>query len=147
MDTAKRYDLFNGQLDGYIASWKKPLAPKGEELVKIGDFFFVEGNFRWDSTTLQKPKTGSIVPAKLVKRVMPIYPADAREKGIEGIVKLKVIVQKDGSVRVLGVVEGDPALSPAAVEAVRQWRYEPWQLNGQPIDLDTTIDLVFSLTK
>jgi len=151
MDTAKRYDLFNGPLDGYIASWKKPLAPKGEELVKIGDFFFVEGKFRWDSTTqyfpFQKPETGSIVPTKLVKRVMPIYPAEAREKGIEGIVKLKVIVQKDGSVRVLGVVEGDPALSAAAIEAVRQWRYEPWQLNGQPIDVDTTIDVVFSLTK
>ena len=61
--------------------------------------------------------------------------------------KLKVIVQKDGSVRVLSVVEGDSALSPAAVEAVRQWRYEPGQLNGQPIDIETTIDVVFSLTK
>jgi len=151
MDTARRYDLFKGPLDGYIASWKKPLAPKAEELEKIGDFFFVEGKFRWDSTTqyfpFQKSKTGSIVPAKLVKIVQPIYPAGAREKRIEGIVKLKVIVQKDGSVSVLSVVEGDPALSPAAIEAVRQWRYEPWQLNGQPIDMDTTIDVVFSLTK
>jgi len=151
MDTARGYDLFNGPLDGYIASWKKPLALKGEELVRIGDFFFVEGKFRWDSTTqyfpFQKPKTGSIVPAKLVKRVLPIYPAEAREKGIEGTVKLKVIVGKDGSVTVLSVVTGDPLLSPAAIEAVQQWRYEPWQLNGQPIDMDTTIDLVFSLKK
>ena len=61
--------------------------------------------------------------------------------------KLKVIVGKDGSVTVLSVVKGDPLLSPAAIDAVQQWRYEPWQLNGQPIDMDTTIDLVFSLKK
>jgi len=151
LDAAKRYDLLNGAVDEYRASWKRPGAPKGEELVSIGDFFFVEGRFRWDTGTwsvpFQKPKTGSIVPAKLVKRVQPIYPAEAREKGIEGTVKLKVIVGKDGSVTVVSIVEGDPLLSPAAIEAVRQWRYEPWQLNGQPIDMDTTIDLVFSLKK
>jgi protein TonB len=88
-----------------------------------------------------------VVPAKLVKKVPPKYPAEAQEKRIEGTVKLKVIVQKDGSVTVLGVVEGDPALSPAAVEAVRQWRYEPWRLDGHPIEMETTIDVVFSLTK
>jgi TonB family protein len=151
LDSAKRYDLLNGPLDEYRASWKRPAAPKGEELVSIADFFFVEGKFRWYTGSwyipFQKPKTGSVLPAKLVKKVQPKYPAEAQEKRIEGTVKLKVIVQKDGSVTVLGVVEGDPALSPAAVEAVRQWRYEPWQLDGQPIEMDTTIDVVFWLTK
>jgi TonB family protein len=151
MDTAKRYDLLNGPLDEYLARWKRPTAPKDEQLVKIADFFFVEGKFRWDSTTeyfpFQKPKTGSIVPAKLVKKVQPEYPAEAREKRIEGTVKLQVIVGKDGSVTFQNVVEGDPLLSPAAIEAVRQWRYEPWQLNGQPVEMETTIDVVFSLTK
>lgn len=151
MDTAKRYDLLNGPLDGYIASWKRPAAPMGEQLVKIGDFFFVEGKFRWDSNTqyfpFQKPNTGSVVPAKLVKKVQPEYPAEAREKRIEGTVKLQVLLRKDGTVTVQNVVEGDPALSPAAIEAVRQWRFEPWQLNGQPIELQTTISVVFSLTQ
>lgn len=151
LDPAKRYDLLNGPLDEYRASWKRPAAPKGEELVSIADFFFVEGGFRWYTGTwqvpFQKAKTGSLVSAKLVKKVEPEYPAEAREKRIEGTVKLKVIVQKDGSVRVLSIVEGDPALSPAAVEAVRQWRYEPCRLNGQPVDLDWTIDVVFALTK
>jgi protein TonB len=87
------------------------------------------------------------VPAKLVKKVQPEYPAEAREKRIEGNVKLQVIVRRDGTVTVQNVVEGDPALSPAAIEAVRQWRCEPWQLNGQPIELQTTIDVVFLLTK
>jgi len=151
IDTAKRYDLLNGPLDGYLANWKRPTTPKGEQLVKIGDFFFVDGKFRWDSTTqyfpFQEPKTAAIVPAKLVKKVQPEYPAEAREKKIEGTVKLQVIVRKDGSVTVQSVVEGDPILSPAAIEAVRLWHYEPWQRNGEPIDVQTTIEVIFSLNK
>jgi TonB family protein len=151
IDTGKGYDLLNGPLDGFLANWKRPAASKGEEIVSIGDFFFVEGKFRWDSTTqyfpFQKPKTASIVPAKLLKKSRPEYPAEAQEKRIEGTVKLQVIVRKDGSVTVQNVLEGDPLLSPAAIEAVRQWRYEPWILNGQPIEIQTTIDVVFSLTK
>ncbi len=151
MDTAKRYDLLNGPLDGYLASWKRPTAPKGEQLVKIGDFFFVEGKFRWDSNTqylpFQKESTASFIPAKLVKRVAPEYPAEAREKGIQGTVILNVIVQKDGSVTVQNVAEGDPILSPAAIEAVQQWRYEPNLLNGQRIEVQTQINVVFTLNR
>lgn len=151
LDSAKTWGSLNGPLDAYRAKWLRPDAPKGENIVDVGDFYFVDGKFRWFNGSwhdpFEKPKTGSIVPAKLVKRVQPIYPAEAREKGIEGTVKLKVIVGKDGSVTVLSVVKGDPLLSPAATDAVQQWRYEPWQLNGQPIDMDTTIDLVFSLKK
>lgn len=151
LDSAKTWGSLNGPLDAYRAKWLRPDAPKGENIVDVGDFYFVDGKFRWFNGSwhdpFEKPKTGSIVPAKLVKRVQPIYPAEAREKGIEGTVKLKVIVGKDGSVTVLSVVKGDPLLSPAAIDAVQQWRYEPWQLNGQPIDMDTTIDLVFSLKK
>lgn len=151
LDSAKRYDLFSGPLDLYLASWKQPAAPKGEKLVSIADFFFVDGKFRWDTTAqyfpFQKPNTASFVPAKLIKRVQPEYPADAQEKRIEGTVKLHVVLKKDGSVFVQSVAEGDPVLSPAAIEAVRQWRYEPSQLNGQPLDVETTIDVIFTLTK
>jgi TonB family protein len=149
LDAAKRYELLNGPLDEYRASWKRPEAPKGEELVNVADFFFVEGKFRWDSTTqyfpFQKPKTGSIVIAKLVKRVSPKYPEEARQKAIQGTVVLNVVLLRDGSVMVQSVAEGDPILSPAAIEAVRQWRYEPTALNGQPIDMDTKISVVFTL--
>jgi TonB family protein len=149
IDTAK---ILYGPLDRYIARWKQPLVPKDEELVSIGDFFFVEGKFRWDSNMeyfpFQKPNTNSFVgPPKLVKKVQPEYPVEAQEKRIEGTVKLQVIVRKDGSVTVQNVVEGDPILSPAAIKAVGQWRYEPWLFNGQPIEMHTTIDVVFSLSK
>jgi TonB family protein len=148
IDTAK---ILYGPLDRYIARWKRPLVPKDEELVTIGEFFFVDGKFRWNSNTeffpFQKPKFASIVPAKLIKRVQPEYPAEAQGKRIEGTVKLQVLVHKDGSVSVQNVVDGDPILSPAAIEAVRQWRYEPWQLNGQPIEMQTTVDVIFSLAK
>jgi TonB family protein len=149
MDTAKRYDLLNGPLDGYFAIWKRPTAAKGEQLVTLGDFFFVEGKFRWDSNTqyfpFQKPKTASIVPTKLIKRVSPRYPEEARQKTIQGTVILNVILRKDGSVMVQNVAEGDPILSPAAIEAVRQWHYEPTMLNGQPIELETKISVTFTL--
>lgn len=146
IDTAK---ILYGPLDRYIARWKRPLVPKEEELVNIGDFFFVEGQFRWNSNMeyfpFQKPKTGSIVMAKVVKRVSPKYPEEARQKAIQGTVVLNVVLLKDGSVIVQSVAEGDPILSPAAVEAVRQWRYEPTVLNGQPIDMETKISVVFTL--
>ena len=87
------------------------------------------------------------MPAKLVKKIQPDYPAEAQEKKIEGTVKLQVIVRKDGSVTVQNVLEGNPILSPAATESVGQWRYEPWLLNGQPIEMQATIEVVFSLTK
>jgi TonB family protein len=149
MDTAKRYDLLNGPLDGYITSWKIPAAPKGKELVTIADFFFVDGKFRWDGTTqyfpFETPTKRSIVMAKVVRKVQPKYPAEARENRIEGTVRLQVIVCKDGSVTVQNVLEGDPLLSPAAIQAVRQWRYEPTLLDGEPIDMQTTIEVAFTL--
>jgi TonB family protein len=147
----RKSDLLNNPLDGYRADWRTQRTPKAEEVVHIADFFFIEGKFRWDSTVeyfpFQKTNTGSIVPAKLVKKVQPEYPAEAQKKGIEGTVKLQVIVRKDGTVTVQNVIEGDPVLSPAAIKAVQQWRYEPWQLNGQPVEMQTIIDVTFALKR
>lgn len=83
--------------------------------------------------------------AKLVKKVAPEYPAEAQEKKIQGAVKLQVVVQKDGSVVVQRAVEGNPIFYAAAIEAVRQWRYESTFLNGQPIDMDMVIIVTFLL--
>ena len=96
--------------------------------------------------SLQERKTASIVVAKLIRRVAPEYPEEARQKAIQGTVVLNVVLLKDGSVTVQNVAVGDPILSPAAIEAVRQWRYEPTTLNGQPIEVETKISVLFTLT-
>jgi TonB family protein len=145
MATAKS----NRPLDGYLASWKRPTPRKGEELERLGEFYFVDGKFRWDSTAqyfpFQKPNTSSVVPAKLIKRVPPEYPEEARQKAIHGTVVLNVVLHKDGSVTVQNVAEGDPILSPAAIKAVRQWRYTPTMFNGQPVEVQTKISVEFAL--
>jgi TonB family protein len=149
LDSAKTWGSLNGPLDAYRAKWHRPDAPKGEDIVDVGDFYFVEGKFRWFTEAwydpFQKPAKHSFVPAKVVRKAQPEYPAGARENRIEGTVKLQVIVRKDGSVAVQNVLEGDPLLSPAAIEAVKQWRYEPTLLDGKPIDVQTTIEVNFTL--
>ena len=149
IETANRYGTPKGPLDEYLAKWKAATS-RGEEPAPIGDFFFIDGAFRWDANTqyfpFEKPKTGRVTPAKLIQQVDPVYPAEALEKKIEGTVKLQVLIGKDGTVTVENVIEGDPLLSPAAVEAVRKWRCEPWQLNGQAIEMQSTVEVVFSLT-
>jgi TonB family protein len=150
LDSAKAWGSLNGPLDAYRAKWHRPDAPKGKDLVDVGDFYFVEGKFRWfteawEHDPLQKPNTGSIVPGKFIKQVQPNYPEAALERKIEGTVKLQITMERDGSVTVQNVIEGDPVLASAAVEAVRQWRCEPWQLNGQAISLQRTIDVSFTL--
>jgi protein TonB len=79
------------------------------------------------------------------RRVNPIYPRKALERRLEGRVLLQAVVTEDGRVRVLKVVNGDPLLARAAMEAVAQWRYRPYRLNGKPIQKPTDITLVFKL--
>jgi TonB family protein len=79
------------------------------------------------------------------RKVEPIYPRQALERRLEGRVRLRGVVTEDGTLRDLKVVSGDPLLAQAAMEAVAQWRYQPYRLNGQPIRMPTEITLVFKL--
>jgi len=88
---------------------------------------------------------GTVQSAQLINRVQPVYPMEARKERIQGTVRLHVIVQKDGAVGQLEVVSGHPLLQQAAVDAVLQWRYRPTLLNGEPVEVDTTIDVIFML--
>jgi protein TonB len=90
-------------------------------------------------------QSGDITRKNVIKSVPPIYPAEARAKGIQGKVKLHAIIGKDGSVSQLEVISGKPILSKAAMDAVRQWRYRPTLLNGEAVEVDTTIDVNFIL--
>lgn len=88
---------------------------------------------------------GNVQAARLVNRVQPVYPPLARQTRISGTVKLHAIIGKDGSVQQLQVVSGHPLLVQSALDAVRQWRYQPTLLNGDPVEVDTEIDVIFSL--
>jgi protein TonB len=89
---------------------------------------------------------GNVTAAKIINpRKEPVYPPLAKQTRIFGTVKLHAIIAKDGSIQQLEVVSGHPLLVQAALDAVRQWRYSPTLLNGEPVEVDTTIDVIFSL--
>jgi len=83
----------------------------------------------------------------LEKKIAPEYPPDARDARIQGAVVLRAVIDKEGNVSTLELVSGHPALAPAAIEAVRQWKYRPYLLNGQAIEVDTTIQVNFALAE
>jgi protein TonB len=81
----------------------------------------------------------------LIKRVQPNYPPLARQARISGQVVLHAVISKDGSIENLTLVSGHPMLAPSAIEAVKQWRYKPYLLNGEPVEVDTEIQVNFTL--
>jgi len=81
----------------------------------------------------------------LVHRVEPVYPTLARAARVQGEVVLSAIIDANGQITNLQLVSGHPMLVPAALAAVREWRYKPYLLNGQPVEVETTITVIFSL--
>ncbi len=103
------------------------------------------------------PKLQPVVPQRvrisqgvtsglLIRKVQPPYPPIAKAARIQGEVILKAIIDKEGAIQDLQLVSGHPMLVPAAIEAVKQWRYRPYLLNGQPVEVETTITVIFTLT-
>jgi len=88
---------------------------------------------------------GRVSAAQLVNRVQPVYPPLARQTKISGTVRLHAIISKDGSVQQLEVLSGHPLLVQSALDAVRQWKYKPTLLEGEPVEVDTTIDVIYAL--
>jgi TonB family protein len=90
---------------------------------------------------------GNVMESQLTSRTPPNYPPQARQAGIQGTVRLRAVIAKDGSVKTLKLESGHPLLVDAAFEAVQQWKYLPTLLNGEPIEVVTTIDVHFVLDK
>jgi TonB family protein len=123
----------------------------------VNSFVYLEGRFRYVGGTypfwaealqrLRRPESipGNFHQARLIHRVSPNYPKEARKQHIEGLVRLQVLIDKKGKTRVLKTISGDALLTEAATKAVQKWRYEPTFLNGQPIEVTTTIDVTFQL--
>jgi len=82
----------------------------------------------------------------LIKRVQPKYPEKARENRIQGSVVLHAMISKAGDIADLSVVTGDPLLAKSAVKAVKQWKYKPYLLQGNPVEVDTEILVNFTLS-
>lgn len=94
----------------------------------------------------QKLRVSSgVAQGQLLRQVNPQYPPQARQQGVEGTVVLQAVIGKDGRVTNLNVVSGPSALTKAAMEAVKQWRYRPFALNGEPVEADTQINVNFKL--
>jgi periplasmic protein TonB len=85
--------------------------------------------------------------AKLITQVNPAYPALAKQARVSGTVRLTAIIGRDGAIRNLQVMGGHPLLTPAALEAVKQWRYQPTLLNDEPVEVITQIDVNFTLSR
>ncbi|HUE54463.1 MAG TPA: energy transducer TonB [Candidatus Udaeobacter sp.] len=79
----------------------------------------------------------------LIHRVEPVYPPLAKQIHKEGRVELRAIIGTDGTIQSLEVISGDPLFLLSAREAVEQWRYKPTYLNGQPVEIDTFITVVY----
>lgn len=82
----------------------------------------------------------------LVKRIQPNYPPLARQARIQGQVLLQAEISKDGSIQNLRLISGHPMLAPAAIEAVKQWKYKPYLLNGEPVEVETQVQVNFTLS-
>jgi protein TonB len=93
------------------------------------------------------PVGGDVLSAKLIRRVLPVYPQPARQLRISGIVHLLGIIAKDGTIQRLQVLSGHPLLRQAALDAVSQWVYSPTILNGQPVEVEAPIDVIFTLSR
>jgi periplasmic protein TonB len=82
----------------------------------------------------------------LLRKIQPAYPPLARQARIQGPVVLQAEIGKDGSIQNLHLISGHPMLAPAAIEAIKQWKYKPYILNGEPVEVETTITFNFTLS-
>jgi len=87
----------------------------------------------------------NVASGRLLKKIPPVYPLEAKLVRLEGTVLLRAMIEKNGEIAEVYAVSGPPLLETAAVDAVRQWQYKPYSVNGQAVDVETTIEVVFAL--
>jgi protein TonB len=89
--------------------------------------------------------SAGVIAGNKIGGVDPRYPAIAKAARIQGTVVLQASISKEGTIQNLKVVSGPPMLQQAAVEAVKTWRYKPYLLNGQPVEVETQVNVIFTL--
>jgi protein TonB len=90
---------------------------------------------------------GKVQAAKIAHQVTPVYPPLARQARLSGIVRLEAVISRSGTIESLQVMSGHPLLTQAALDAVRQWVYQPTLLNGEPVEVLTQIEVNFKLAQ
>ncbi len=109
----------------------------------------VLGSLPQAAPTMEAPKrvkvSQGVAQGLLVRKVVPRYPPMAKAQRLQGSVVLQALIGKDGNIQNVEVVSGPPSLAQAAVEAVRQWKYKPYLLNGQAVEVQTLINVNFNL--
>lgn len=89
--------------------------------------------------------SSGVAAGQLLSKIQPPYPPLARQARIQGSVLLSAIIGKDGTIQNLKVISGHPMLTQAALDAVKQWRYKPYLLNGEPVEVETQVQVNFTL--
>jgi TonB family protein len=89
--------------------------------------------------------SAGVVEGHLIHKVVPVYPGEAKRNRIEGTVLLHAVIEKDGRVGELTLISGPKQLIPAAIGAVQQWRYTPYIVKGEAVEIETTITVNFNL--
>jgi TonB family protein len=113
---------------------------------KTGSIIFITLEGPASSNTGKRIRVnGKLQAAKVVRQVAPVYPVEAKQNRIQGIVRFAVIIGKDGAVKNVALLSGDALLAEAAKAAVEQWVYRPTLLNGEPIEVATEVDVNFTL--
>jgi protein TonB len=90
--------------------------------------------------------SAGVTSGLLIRRVQPVYPPLARQARIQGQVLLRAQISKDGSIENLQLISGHPMLVQSALDAVKQWKYKPYLLNGEPVEVDTEVQVNFTLS-
>jgi protein TonB len=85
--------------------------------------------------------------AMIITQTKPVYPPLAKQARIQGVVILEAVIGKDGAVNEIKVISGHPLLQQAAIDAVSQWKYKPTLLNGEPVEVVTTVTVNFAFAQ
>ena len=124
-----------GQLDGVIGG-----------IIRSNAYVPVVHPASKPTPTVQRVRVSQgVTQGLLIYKIDPTYPTPAHNARIQGTVVLAAVIGKDGNVTSLRLVNGNPMLANAAIDAVKQWRYKPFLLNGQPVEIETTVTVNFAL--
>jgi periplasmic protein TonB len=156
-------DFDQGRLVAPGVISRTPLAPTGPELPFIADNLGVEsgpgvvggsgtGIFNGQHVTVVHPPvpasihlSSKLAEGTLIYKSVPQYPPIAKATRTEGTVVLQAMISKAGTIEGLHVISGSPMLQQAAIDAVKTWRYRPYMLNGQAVEVETTVNVIFRL--